>query len=64
MGYKYETQKDRFSFLPHRNFRRFSRRLSGGKLQNRAVAENRRGRGTPEKPRIPRIGQPEHGVLQ
>ena len=23
MGYKYETQKDRFLFLPHRNFRKF-----------------------------------------
>jgi hypothetical protein len=43
LGDKYEMQKDRFLFLPHRNFRRFSRRSSGEKLQNRAVAENRRG---------------------
>jgi hypothetical protein len=35
MGYKYETQKDRSSFLPHRNFRRFSRQSSGEELQNR-----------------------------
>ena len=64
MGYKYETQKDHFSFLPHRNFRRFSRRSSGEKLQNRAAAENRRGGGNHEKPRISRIGRSEHAALR
>jgi len=64
MGYKYETQKDHFSFLPDRNFRRFSRRSWGEELQNQAAAENRRGGGNHEKPQIARIGQsgmPPHG---
>src|ERR1035437_8952349 len=59
MGYKYETQKDRFSFLPHWNFRRFSRRSSGVELQNRPAAENRRGGGHHEGCQIARIAQPE-----
>jgi len=48
LGCKYETQKDRFSFLPHRNFHDFSRRSSGEELQNRTVAESRRGGGNRE----------------
>jgi hypothetical protein len=62
MGYKYETQKDRFSFLPHRNFRRLSRRSSGEELQNRVAAENRRDGRNHEKPRISRIGRSEHAT--
>jgi hypothetical protein len=64
MGYKYETQKDRFSFLPHRNFRRLSRRSSGEELQNRVAAENRRDGRNHEKPRISRIGRSEHAVIR
>jgi hypothetical protein len=45
LGCKYETQKNRFSFLPHRNFHGLSRRSAGEKLQNRIAVENRRGGG-------------------
>jgi hypothetical protein len=62
MGYKYQTQKDRFSFLPHRNFRRLSRRSSGGELQNRVAAESRRDGRNHEKPRISRIARSEHAA--
>ena len=48
LGCKYETQKDRFSFLTTGNFHGFSRRSSGEELQNRTAAENRRGGGNRE----------------
>ena len=59
MGYKYETPKDRFSFLPRRNLDGFSRRSSAEELQNRAAAENRRGGGNRDKRRLSRIGRSE-----
>jgi hypothetical protein len=40
-GYKHETQKDRFSFLPHQNFRRFS------PIVGRKIAKPGRGRESP-----------------